>query len=124
MKEKAGSFQTVTFVAIFKRKGTDKLVDFAFAWQNTQQPEQPTLLKALGNTPIRVNVLRDYLQFYPNREDAILLIDGFTNGFKVNYSGPRLPFDCKNLISAEQHAHELQEKLSKEIQAGRVAGPF
>ena len=78
----------------------------------------------LGKTPIKANRLEYYLKFYPNQSDAKILIDGFTNGFKVNYQGPCVPLNCKNLISAEQHEGELQVKLAKEIEAGRIAGPF
>ncbi|CAC5393622.1 unnamed protein product [Mytilus coruscus] len=33
-------------------------------------------------------------------------------------------FNCSNLISTKQHESELEEKIIKEIQAGRIAGPF
>lgn len=52
------------------------------------------------------------------------MLEGFTNGFKVNYRGPRQFFDCSNLISARQHEAELGGEIEKEIQAGRIAGPF
>jgi hypothetical protein len=78
----------------------------------------------LGKTPIKVDNLRHYLKIYPNRDDAFVLLDGFTSGFRVNYTGPRIAFNCKNLISAEQHEAELNVKVSKEIEAGRIVGPF
>ncbi len=56
--------------------------------------------------------------------DAKILSEGFQYGFKVEYHGPRQPFECSNLISARQHEAELGEKIDKEIKAGRVAGPF
>lgn len=38
--------------------------------------------------------------------------------------GPRVPTNCRNLVSAEQQKGELAQKISKEIEAGRIAGPF
>jgi len=81
-------------------------------------------LMDLGKTPIKTARLEHYLQFYPSRMDAHILLEGFTNGFKINYRGPRQSFDCSNLISARQHEAELGEKIEKEIQAVRIAGPF
>jgi hypothetical protein len=40
------------------------------------------------------------------------------------FTGPRIAFNCKKIISAEQHEAELSVKISKEIEAGRIAGPF
>ena len=68
--------------------------------------------------------MRHYLKIYPNRDDAFVLLDGFTSGFRVNITGPRIAFNCKKLISAEQHEAEVNVKVSKEIEAGRIAGPF
>ena len=81
-------------------------------------------LTELGKTPIKVERLRHFLKSFPNKIDAHILLDGFTNGFKVNYMGPRQAVNCSNLISAKQHESELEEKITKEIQAGRIAGPF
>ena len=78
----------------------------------------------LGKTPIKVDSLRHYLKIYPNRDDAFVLLDGFTSGFRVNYTDPRIAFNCKNVISAEQHEAELNVKMSKEIEAGLIARPF
>lgn len=83
-----------------------------------------TQLRALGSTPIKVDRLNYYLQFYPNKEDAIILSEGFQQGFRVNYHGPRQAFECSNLVSARQHEAKLAEKIDKEIKEGRVADPF
>ena len=40
------------------------------------------------------------------------------------YSGPRLPVISKNLTSAHQHPLVLQDKIDKEVEQGRIAGPF
>ena len=40
------------------------------------------------------------------------------------YSGPWLPDISKKLISAHQHPHVLQNKIDKEVEQGRIEGPF
>lgn len=47
-----------------------------------------------------------------------------TKGFKLKYSGPRLPVYTKNLTSAHEQPIVLQEKIDKEVIEGRMAGPF
>lgn len=61
---------------------------------------------------------------YPNKVVANRLIQGFSQGFKIHYHGPRLPTQCNNLKSADDHPNELKEKIYKEIQMGRIQGPF
>jgi hypothetical protein len=79
---------------------------------------------ALASTPVDSNVLVQWLSDYPNREDAAILSNGFREGFKLLYSGPRLPTEAKNLKSAIDAPHIVREKLGKEVEAGRIAGPF
>jgi len=69
-------------------------------------------------------MLLKYLQFYPNKTHAKLLIHGFSNGFRLGHTGPRTHFLGKNLASAELNAKIVLEKLTKEVLAGRMAGPF
>lgn len=77
-------------------------------------------LMDLGKTPIKTARIEHYLQFYPNRRDAQILLEGFKNGFKVNYRGPRQSFDCSNLISARQHEAELGEKLKRKFRLNEL----
>jgi hypothetical protein len=51
----------------------------------------------LGYSPINLNELYIALEKYPSKDIAKLLRDGFTSGFKINYTGPRLPLDNNNL---------------------------
>jgi hypothetical protein len=81
-------------------------------------------LMQLGRTPVKVERLSEFLKLYPNRKDALILLHGFLNGFRVNYDDRRVSNDCNNLISASDHESQLEEHFCKEVAAGRIAGPF
>lgn len=78
----------------------------------------------LGYTPVNVSALTTLLQNYPNKTVADQLLHGFTFGFSLNYTGPRGPVSCKNMVSASENKDQLLGKLNKEIQLGRIVGPF
>ena len=50
-----------------------------------------SLLYQLDRSPIKVGNVKKSLQRYPNPELASDLIQGLQYGFKLQYSGPRLP---------------------------------
>lgn len=78
----------------------------------------------LGYTPVNVSELTTLLQNYPNITVADQLLHGFTFGFSLNYMGPRGPVSCKNMVSASENKDQLLAKLNKEIELGRIFGPF
>lgn len=87
-------------------------------------PENSNLdLRSLAPSPINLTNLTVALSSY-NNDEAEFLLDGFTNGFSLNYTGPRQPRVSKNLNSALQNIQIVQQKIDKELAAGRVAGPF
>ena len=53
-----------------------------------------------------------------------MLKNGFKYGFNLGYQGPRRPVFSKNLRSAAARPNIVLEKLFKEVEAGRMAGPF
>ncbi|XP_056009529.1 uncharacterized protein LOC125680185 [Ostrea edulis] len=57
-------------------------------------------------------------QDYPFKHIASTLSNGFKNGFSLQYSGLRKKVEVKNMISAQEHAFELQQKISKEVDLG------
>ena len=77
----------------------------------------------LAKTPIKISILKQYLTSY-DRTEAEFLLNGFTYGFPIQYTGPRLPRDAKNLRSATLNPELIKSKIKKEIEAGRVGGPF
>lgn len=52
------------------------------------------------------------------------LLDGFTNGFRLRFSGTREAQDSHNLKSAIDHPNVVQTKLDAELAARRIAGPL
>lgn len=77
-----------------------------------------------GWTPIDIKTLLKYLSEYDNSEDSKLLSDGFINGFRLHYTGPRMSVGAENLVSASIHKTETLKKLQSEVELGRMIGPF
>ena len=78
----------------------------------------------LGSTPIKSHVVNAYVESYPNKQDGLILANGFQFGFSLQYSGPRTPREANNLKSANQAPHILRQKIDQEVSLNRVAGPF
>ena len=79
---------------------------------------------ALGKSPIKIEIVQRYLQNYPLKEVAQELSDGFLKGFRLKYTGPRIHRESPNRLSAFQHTEALKDKIQKETNLGRIAGPF
>ena len=77
----------------------------------------------MGFTPVLVEQFKRELQGYDSSL-AEYLTSGFENGFSLCSDAPRVNLICKNLKSAIENPMIVSEKISKEISAGRVAGPF
>lgn len=77
----------------------------------------------LAQSPINVIALQEHLKNYDVTE-AEFLLNGFINGFPLQYTGPRIARDSKNLRSTLLNPDIIKSQIKKEIQAGRVAGPF
>ena len=72
-------------------------------------------------TPINIPQLAFYLQ------GSILspgLLDGFSQGFKIGYSGPRGPKEYSNLPCAKKNPSIIDTNMLKEVTSGHTAGPF
>ena len=78
-------------------------------------------------TPVDAEVLDDLLKQsgYPN-DKRMFLVTGFKEGFKLNYSGPLVGQSRKapNLKLRVGNKVELWNKVMKEVELGRYAGPF
>ena len=76
-----------------------------------------------GPTPVRADKLAFYLQGYNNRIFDFL-IKGFLRGFSIQYFGSVVVMRSPNLKSALDNPASVNDKLSKELTAGRIVGPF
>ena len=52
------------------------------------------------------------------------LLDSFSKGFSVFCEKTSFQMDCKNLKSALEKPDVVSDKLCRELQAKRIAGPF
>ena len=75
-------------------------------------------------TPINIPQLAFYLQGYPNQATAHNLLDGFSQGFKISYSGPRGPKEYSNRPCAKKNPSIIDTNMLKEVTLGHAAGPF
>ena len=74
-------------------------------------------------TPVIINRLLPLLHGY-DVHVAVTLSNGFSQGFPLYFNGVPLSFCSKNLLSALQHPNVVSGKLTQEVKAGRIAGPF
>ena len=68
--------------------------------------------------------MRPFLERYPDQKAASIIFEGFVQGFRIGYSGDRSATVSRNLLSVRRHPDVARENLWKEIQLGRIAGPF
>lgn len=68
--------------------------------------------------------MRPWLDLYPNREKALLLIEGFLCGFPLPFFSGTGCTVVENLKSVQRFPEVVREKVFKEIAEGRMAGPF
>jgi hypothetical protein len=59
---------------------------------------------------------------YPDK--ARDLIEGLQYGYELKYSGPRRLFAAKSKEIVGYYEDIAKQKIMKEIQLGRIAGPF
>ena len=70
---------------------------------------------------MHVQVLSAFLAGY---DDAEYLVNGFTNGFRLGYSGQRTSALSPNLKSCIDNPDTVTKKLNTEVALGRIRGPF
>ena len=70
---------------------------------------------------MQVNLLSSLLKGY---HDAKYVIDGFTNGFKLCFDGPKTSFMSSNSQTVLCNKIHAYEKISSELKLNRIAGPF
>ena len=68
--------------------------------------------------------LEQMLVGHPNSNLVKRVVDGFCFGFSLKYNGPRLNRQPRNLPTAFSHSQELWQSVIKEVNLGRMLGPF
>lgn len=91
--------------------------------ESVQGPELQEVLTTLSKNPIEIHTLAEELSHYKSAE-ASELLNGFTNGFSLHYTGLRVDSLADNLRSAKQNPEIVRQRIQSEVSAGRVAGPF
>ena len=77
------------------------------------------------STPVNVNLLHHELRNHLNQSFVSYLLEGFTSGFNICYTGERFfPASTKNLLSALNNRGPVSEAISKELSRGHIAGLF
>ena len=74
-------------------------------------------------TPVKVNRLEFLLEGY-DFQKRMFLIDRFKYGFHLFPVGQSRSYESPNLLSARQQPQVVDQKLAKELEAHRLAGPF
>ena len=74
-------------------------------------------------TPVSAVKLDSYLHGYMTHLRHYL-VSGFTFGFRLNSFQTPNNHVCTNLQSALKHPQVTQSKIDKEVQLGRISGPF
>ena len=80
-------------------------------------------VSTLAKSPINVKKLIEFSKNY-DKNEVDFLIDGFTKGFSLCYTGPRKSRLSKNSISINKNPEEVRKQIFKEVSAGRIAGPY
>jgi len=80
-------------------------------------------LQATTPTTIKSDVLDKLLQGYPVL-DRKYLVKCFLRGFKLKHHGPRVTSFVKNHCSALNNPTIVSDLIARELQLGKIAGPF
>ncbi|CAH3020970.1 unnamed protein product, partial [Porites evermanni] len=87
--------------------------------------DTPNYLSQLTpHTPTDINKFASYLQGHPDHTTVNHLLTGFSQGFKIGYSGPRAPKKYSNLPCANINPSIIDKNMLKEVTVGHTAGPF
>ncbi|XP_073502613.1 uncharacterized protein [Phyllobates terribilis] len=75
-------------------------------------------------SPVKKEALLYWLDRYYKREEAKVLQEGFCEGFRIPFQFSAVSLFSSNLKSIEDKKDIVKEKLMKEVELGRMAGPF
>ena len=107
--------------ALTERTVTQTMQPLAYPLGVTVRDEHRLLSRR--PTPVRPDRLAFYLKGY-NNVTLDYLIQGFLHGFSIRYFGSLLAIRSPNRKSAMDNPTSVNDKLSKQLAAGRIVGPF
>ena len=79
---------------------------------------------SLPSTPIDIDALERELTTHPDRVFASTFVRNLREEFREVYAGPEFSSESPNLISAYEHPDTVSAYLDKEIELGRISGPY
>ena len=77
-----------------------------------------------ARTPLQGSAFKLELSHHPDKAWVSRLLIGINNGVSTGYKGPHYHFQTRNLASALAHPEVVDPELKKEVDSGRVLGPF
>ncbi len=75
-------------------------------------------------SPINIQQLTAELRNHPDKNFTTYLINGFVLGFDTGFDVPKLPYECKNLLSAIRQPDITSQLIQSELDKGYLIGPF
>ena len=84
----------------------------------------PTGEQYVPLTPLKVAKLRQLLRRCPDSNRVEYVLNGLQHGFALEYEGKFKFRAPQNLPSAQQDPQIIKDKLFKEVNLGRMLGPF
>jgi hypothetical protein len=75
-------------------------------------------------TPVNIINFAKYTMDHPNKALINYLLNGLQEGFRLGFTGERITNIMRNLSSLELSPQTLPAFINKEIELGRIAGPF
>ena len=87
-----------------------------------QQQLQETMY--LPQTPLKRRCLRELLKHHPDSNKVQYVLQGLQHGFSLEYDGPFKFWAPPNLPTAKIDPQLIRDRLCKEVNLGRILGPF
>ena len=92
----------------------------------SEKPDEFNPLPLRVVSPIRVDILEQFLRNYPCPGTRDYLLAGFRHGFDIGFRGTFTEVDSRprNLRSARENVEGVSEAIAKELRRGHTSGPF
>ena len=75
-------------------------------------------------TPLSWRSFEHELSSHPDKAFADSVVSGIRFGFSLGYDGPQVSYNSGNMSSVLEHNQVVKQYIEKEVEEGRVHGPF